>query len=57
LSGPATQRIPKRAYAEFGDSKFTRLAEILVAHLPFWLPVSYSINLERRPRSKLASLA
>src|SRR6202050_2369349 len=33
LSGPATQRILKREYAEFGDRKFTRLAEISVAHL------------------------
>src|SRR5713101_1251355 len=33
LSGPATQRILKREYAEFGDQQFTRLAEISVAHL------------------------
>ena len=33
LSGPATQRILKREYAEFGDRKFTRLATISVAHL------------------------
>jgi transposase InsO family protein len=33
LSGPATQRILKREYAEFGDRKFTRLAKISVAHL------------------------
>jgi len=33
LSGPATQRILKREYAEFGDRKFTRLAQISVAHL------------------------
>jgi transposase InsO family protein len=33
LSGPATQRILKREYAEFGNRKFTRLAEISVAHL------------------------
>jgi transposase InsO family protein len=30
---PATQCILKREYAEFGDRKFTRLAEISVAHL------------------------
>ena len=33
LSGPATQRILKREYAEFGDRKFARLAEISVGHL------------------------
>jgi transposase InsO family protein len=33
LSGPATRRILKREYAEFGNRKFTRLAEISVAHL------------------------
>jgi transposase InsO family protein len=33
LSGPATQCILKREYAEFGNRKFTRLAEISVAHL------------------------
>ena len=33
LSGPATQRILKREYAEFGNRKFARLAEISVAHL------------------------
>src|SRR5580692_850447 len=33
LSGPATQRILKREHAEFGNRKFTRLAEISVAHL------------------------
>jgi transposase InsO family protein len=33
LSGPATQRILKRAHAEFGERKFARLAEISVAHL------------------------
>jgi transposase InsO family protein len=33
LSGPATQRILKREYAEFGNRKFMRLAEISVAHL------------------------
>ncbi len=33
LSGPATQRILQRECAEFGDRKFTRLAEISVAHL------------------------
>jgi transposase InsO family protein len=33
LSGPATQRILKREYTEFGNRKFARLAEISVAHL------------------------
>jgi len=33
LSGPATQRILKREYAEFGNRKFKRLAEISGAHL------------------------
>jgi transposase InsO family protein len=33
LSGPATQCILRREHAEFGDRKFTRLAEISVAHL------------------------
>jgi hypothetical protein len=33
LSGPATQRILKREYAEFGNPKFARLAEISVAHV------------------------
>src|ERR1700716_1684814 len=33
LSGPATQCILKREYAEFGNRKFARLAEISVAHL------------------------
>lgn len=33
LSGPATQCILKRECAEFGNRKFTRLAEISVAHL------------------------
>jgi transposase InsO family protein len=33
LSGPATRRILKREYAEFGNRKFMRLAEISVAHL------------------------
>lgn len=33
LSGPATQRILRREYLEFGDPKFVRLAEISVAHL------------------------
>lgn len=33
LSGPATQRILKREYAEFDNRKFARLAEISVAHL------------------------
>jgi len=33
LSGPATRHILQREYAEFGDRKFTRLAEISVAHL------------------------
>jgi hypothetical protein len=33
LSGPATQCILKREYAEFGNRKFTWLAEISVAHL------------------------
>jgi transposase InsO family protein len=33
LSGPATQHILKRELAEFGDRRFTRLAEISVAHL------------------------
>jgi hypothetical protein len=33
LSGPATQRILKREYTEFGDRKFARLAEVSVAHL------------------------
>jgi len=33
LSGPATQRILQREYAEFADRKFARLAEISVAHL------------------------
>jgi hypothetical protein len=33
LSGPATQRILKREYEEFGDRKFVRLAGISVGHL------------------------
>lgn len=33
LSGPATQRILKREYGDFGDRKFVRLAEISVSHL------------------------
>jgi transposase InsO family protein len=33
LSGPATQHILRREFVEFGDRKFTRLAEISVAHL------------------------
>ena len=33
LSGPATRRILKREYAEFGKRKFARLAGISVAHL------------------------
>ena len=33
LSGPATQKLLYRACHEFGESKFSRLAEISVAHL------------------------
>jgi transposase InsO family protein len=33
LSGPATQKILYRAFHEFADSRFERLAEISVAHL------------------------
>ena len=33
LSGPATQRIVKRKYQEFGRKEFQRLAQISVAHL------------------------
>ena len=33
LSGPATRHILQRECVEFGDRKFTRLAEIWVAHL------------------------
>ena len=33
LSGPATQCILQREHADFGNRKFTRLAEISVAHL------------------------
>jgi transposase InsO family protein len=33
LSGPATLRILKREYTEFGDRRFARLARISVAHL------------------------
>jgi transposase InsO family protein len=33
LSGPATQRILKREYGDFGNRKFARLAGISVAHL------------------------
>jgi len=33
LSGPATQRILKREYEEFGKPEFTRLAGISVSHL------------------------
>jgi len=33
LSGPATQRILKREYAEYGDRRYARLAKISVAHL------------------------
>jgi hypothetical protein len=40
LSGPATQRILKREHAEFGHRKFTRSAEISVAHL-YNLNVTY----------------
>src|SRR5437016_650173 len=33
LSGPATQRILQRAYGEFGDLQYRRLAKLSVAHL------------------------
>ena len=33
LSGPATQKILHRAYHDFGDSRFKRLAELSVAQL------------------------
>jgi transposase InsO family protein len=33
LSGPATQRILKREYGDFGNRKFARLAKISVSHL------------------------
>ena len=33
LSGPATRRILQRAYEQFGDQRYQRLAKISVAHL------------------------
>ena len=33
LSGPATQKLLQRAYYDFGDQRYARLAEISVAHL------------------------
>src|ERR1051326_2945409 len=33
LSGPATRAILQRAYHDFGDTRFKRLAQISVAHL------------------------
>jgi transposase InsO family protein len=48
LSGPATQRILQRAYGEFGDLQYQRLAKLSVSHL-------YRLRKSHTYRQRLAS--
>lgn len=45
LSGPATQKLLQRAYHEFGDGRYQRLARVSVAHL-------YRLRKSRRYREQ-----
>ena len=47
LSGPATRRILQRAYGQFGDQRYERLAKISVAHL-------YNLRASARYRNQAA---
>jgi transposase InsO family protein len=47
LSGPATRRILQRAYEQFGDQRYQRLAKISVAHL-------YNLRASGRYRNQAA---
>jgi len=47
LSGPATRRILQRAYEQFGDQRYERLAKISVAHL-------YNLRASARYRNQVA---
>jgi transposase InsO family protein len=47
LSGPATRRILQRAYQQFGDQRYQRLAKISVAHL-------YNLRATARYRNQVA---
>ena len=49
LSGPATRRILQRAYEQFGDQRYERLAKISVAHL-------YNLRATARYRNQVAVL-
>ena len=51
LSGPATVRILKREYEQFGKAEYARLAEISVAHL-YNLRRSVGIGSRRRSGSR-----
>jgi transposase InsO family protein len=47
LSGPATRRILQRAYEQFGEKQYERLAQISVAHL-------YNLRASARDRNQAA---
>jgi transposase InsO family protein len=49
LSGPATRRILQRAYEQFGEKQYERLAQISVAHL-------YNLRATARYRNQVAVL-